>query len=233
MLIFPRKWLSSTTRKAIIITIFATLLVGGGATLWHSIEDAQAACPSYKVQWGDTLAKIAGRYHTTASALAKLNGIRDVNRIYAGQTICVGGQINAAAPKDPLEWSSQSQVRDLLISAADRRGLPRNLVLAVAWQESGWTQHVIARDGGVGTMQLMPYTTTWLNSTLKTQYSAYKLYDNIELGTSYLRMLWTSFKGDLNRTVSAYNQGENAVRTRGIFNWSYVNSVEALMKRFS
>lgn len=38
---------------------------------------------------GDTLAKIAKRYNTTVSALAKLNGIRNVNRIYAGAKLKV------------------------------------------------------------------------------------------------------------------------------------------------
>ena len=38
---------------------------------------------------GDTLAKLAKRYNTTVSALAKLNGIRNVNRIYAGAKLRV------------------------------------------------------------------------------------------------------------------------------------------------
>jgi soluble lytic murein transglycosylase-like protein len=36
--------------------------------------------------------------------------------------------------------------------------------MAIAWQESGWYQHVIAWDGGIGVMQLMPYTAMGINA---------------------------------------------------------------------
>ncbi len=41
------------------------------------------AC-SYKVRWGDTLANIAWRYHTSTRYLMNTNWIRNPNRIYAG-----------------------------------------------------------------------------------------------------------------------------------------------------
>ncbi len=121
----------------------------------------------------------------------------------------------------------------MLIAAADQHRLPRNLVLAIAWRESSWVQHVISWDGGVGTMQLMWYTTAWLNRYLGTRYNPNRLYDNIELGVSYLAILWNDFHGYLPDLISAYNEGERAVRTRGIFNWWYVNSVLALMRYFA
>jgi hypothetical protein len=39
---------------------------------------------SYKIRWGDTLANIAWRYHTTTRYLMNTNWIRNPNRIYAG-----------------------------------------------------------------------------------------------------------------------------------------------------
>lgn len=42
---------------------------------------------AYRIRYGDTLGGIAGRYGTTAAVLAQLNGIRNPNRIYAGQVI--------------------------------------------------------------------------------------------------------------------------------------------------
>jgi soluble lytic murein transglycosylase-like protein len=226
----PKSWLQRLNRHRRICAVGLVLFVALCGGLFGALHQALADCPSYVVRWGDTLNKIAVANHTDVKTLASLNSIRDVNRIYAGQRICIAASGRTVG--DPLEWSTTSQVQTLLIQAADRHGLPRNLVLAVAWQESNWTQHVIARDGGVGTMQLMPYTTTWLNSAMHTSYNSYRLYDNIELGTSYLRMLWNSFGGKLESLISAYNQGENAVRTRGIRNWSYVNNVMALMRRF-
>ena len=42
---------------------------------------------TYTVKQGDTLGSIAARYGTTYTALAKLNGITNPNRIYAGQKL--------------------------------------------------------------------------------------------------------------------------------------------------
>ena len=41
----------------------------------------------YTIRSGDTLSGIAQKFGTTVSALAKLNGISDPDRIYAGNTI--------------------------------------------------------------------------------------------------------------------------------------------------
>lgn len=43
----------------------------------------------YVVKYGDTLGAIAKKYGTTASALASKNGIKNVNRIYVGETLNV------------------------------------------------------------------------------------------------------------------------------------------------
>jgi soluble lytic murein transglycosylase-like protein len=111
-------------------------------------------------------------------------------------------------------------------------GLPANLVLAIAWQESGWTQHVIARDGGIGVMQLMPYTAMGINAGTGIRRDPYKLWDNLNLGATYLHWLWINFHGNLAKVISAYNEGGWAVIHRGIFNWSYVNNVMYLMRVF-
>ena len=42
---------------------------------------------SYSVISGDTLSKIASRYGTTASELARLNKIKDINKINIGQSL--------------------------------------------------------------------------------------------------------------------------------------------------
>jgi len=53
-------------------------------------DGGHAGCALYyTVRWGDTLAKIATRYGTSVAFLARYNGIRNPNIIYAGQRICV------------------------------------------------------------------------------------------------------------------------------------------------
>src|SRR5947209_10794034 len=91
---------------------------------------------------------------------------------------------------DALQWSSRGQVQSLLHRAAADFGLPANLLLAIAWQESGWYQHVIAWDGGIGVMQIMPYTAVSINIGTGIRRDSYHLWDNIMLGAQYLRWLW-------------------------------------------
>lgn len=42
---------------------------------------------TYKIKKGDTLSEIAKKYGTTVSTLASINNIKDVNKIYAGNTL--------------------------------------------------------------------------------------------------------------------------------------------------
>ena len=104
--------------------------------------------------------------------------------------------------------------------------------MAIAWQESGWYQHVIARDGGIGVMQIMPYTAQDINRSSGIRRDPYRLGDNIYMGANYLYWLWHNFRGNVVRVISAYNEGGWAVIHWGIFNWRYVNNVLALMRQF-
>jgi murein DD-endopeptidase MepM/ murein hydrolase activator NlpD len=54
--------------------------------------------PVYVVQRGDTLARIAARYNTTASVLAQINCLPNINRIFTGQQLRVPMGIIAPLP---------------------------------------------------------------------------------------------------------------------------------------
>lgn len=205
-------------------------------------------CGWYTVLAGDSLGSISNYYHSNVWGLAHANHIANVNWIFVGQRLCIpttarnhagrgtsGLLSNGGIRKfayNALEQSSHSQVASLLRQAAARHRLPANLLMAIAWQESGWNQHVIAHDGGIGTMQIMPYTAQSLNKQVNGHYDPYKLRDNIELGAIYLHSLWQGFHGDQTKIISAYNQGGWSVTHQGISNWAYVHSVQAIMKRF-
>ncbi|GCE24826.1 hypothetical protein KDA_03100 [Dictyobacter alpinus] len=204
----------------------------------------KTGCFWHRVTNGDTLNGIAHAYRSSVATLARTNNIRNINLIFTGQNLCIPSKARWAASGvrpngrvtwyayGALEWSNRQQARSLLCDAAARYGLPANLMLAIAWQESGWNQHVIARDGGIGLMQIMPYTAQGLNRQVNGHYDPYKLQDNIELGAIYLHSLWHGFHGNKTKIISAYNEGGWNVKHRGIFNWRYVNSVHALMQRY-
>jgi hypothetical protein len=44
---------------------------------------------TYRIKRGDTLSQIARYFHVSLHKLAKVNDIRNPNRIYAGQTLCI------------------------------------------------------------------------------------------------------------------------------------------------
>jgi len=249
--------------KQIVLFSLTIFLLLGSVFTSHITPDAYAAnpgagnaCSWYSIHFGDTLGIIAWNTHTSIQRLASVNGIRNVNLIFAGQSLCLpyaiqrgasasntsGNRINSGMlpsgyvrwyAYNALQWSTQTQVVALLHQAAWRYNVPPKLLLAIAWQESGWNQHVIARDGGIGTMQIMPYTAVVLNQMTRSRLDPYKLQDNIYLGALYLHTLWVNFHGNLTQVISAYNEGGWSVVHRGIFNWHYVNNVLALMQRLN
>ncbi len=59
---------------------------------------AKAGDTKYTIVWGDTLNNIAAKYKTTAKAIGDYNGIKDINKIYAGQVIVIPGTTTATTP---------------------------------------------------------------------------------------------------------------------------------------
>ena len=262
MLSHPAHWKRVTSRRAsagqTLLLIFIVILLLGSFIVSHQQNTAFAdtaipkgyACRWYRVTEGDTLLALSYYYRVNTGMIARINHIYNANIIFTGQRLCIpqvvaryhyrhyrhnGVLLNGHVlwyAYNALDYSTHRQVVRLLRRAAVRNGLSYNLLLAIAWQESGWQQHVIARDGGIGTMQIMPYTAQGLNRMFHRHFDPYKLQDNIEMGALYLRTLKHNFHGNMFRIISAYNEGGWNVIHRGIFNWHYVNSVRALMHRF-
>jgi len=55
----------------------------------------------YVIKSGDTLSQIAKDNNTTVAEIARLNGIEDVNKIYAGQKLTLGEQVEEAMKPEP------------------------------------------------------------------------------------------------------------------------------------
>jgi soluble lytic murein transglycosylase-like protein len=96
-----------------------------------------------------------------------------------------------------------------LRDAADGAALSRDLVEAVAWQESHLTPGLISPAGAVGEMQLMPATARALGVDPKITR------DNFRGGANYLGGLVHRYDGDLIRALAAYNAGPGAVDRYG------------------
>jgi hypothetical protein len=231
-----------------LLSLGSWIAISVQANAYGTNPELGNVCRWHTVLAGDSLGRISNYYHSSIWSIADANQIANISRIFVGQRLCIpsrtsdhaggaaGGLLSNGVVRkfayDALEQSSQLQVASLLQQAAARYGLPANLLMAIAWQESGWNQHVIARDGGIGAMQIMPSTAQALNKQANGHYDPYKLQDNIELGAIYLHSLWQGFHGDVVKVISAYNEGGWNVTHQGIYNWSYVHNVQLLMNRY-
>ena len=98
----------------------------------------------------------------------------------------------APAPSTPLELAD---------AAADRYGLPRELVRSVMAAESGFQPTAISPKGAIGLMQLMPGTAQALGADPRDPAQ------NVDAGTRYLRDLLEKYNYGLRHALAAYNAG--------------------------
>jgi len=89
---------------------------------------------------------------------------------------------------------------------AKRYHVDANLVKAVMAVESCYRPNALSPKEAQGLMQLIPETAARFGVT-----DSYNTDQNIRGGTNYLRVLTKRFKGDMIKTIAAYNAGEGAV----------------------
>jgi soluble lytic murein transglycosylase-like protein len=94
---------------------------------------------------------------------------------------------------------------DLADAAADKYGLPRQLVRSVMAAESAFNPQAVSPKGAVGLMQLMPATAKTLSA------DPYDPAQNVDAGARYLRDLLVQYDGHLWHALAAYNAGPGAV----------------------
>jgi soluble lytic murein transglycosylase-like protein len=97
-------------------------------------------------------------------------------------------------------------VRQHIQVAATRFGIDRNLVDAVAWQESRYNPRALSTAGAMGVMQLMPGTARQLGVR-----NPHDVEQNVVGGTAYLRQQLERFGNNVPLALAAYNAGPGAV----------------------
>jgi soluble lytic murein transglycosylase-like protein len=95
--------------------------------------------------------------------------------------------------------------QELADAAADKYGLPRQLVRSVMAAESGFQTQAKSPKGAIGLMQLMPETAETLGV------DPYDPAQNVDAGTRYLRDLLNQYNFGLWHALAAYNAGPGAV----------------------
>ncbi len=155
------------------------------------------------------------------------NGLGNPNHIYVGQRLTIPGgsssaaatstgrDLNAEYPNLPWRISSNPD-RLALIPAfeqwADANGIARDLVMAIAWHESGWNNSAVSFKGAVGIGQLMPGTSAWIARDLigRPSLDPNDPVDNIRMTARFVWWL-LRFHGSENDAIAGFYQGPGSV----------------------
>ncbi len=116
----------------------------------------------------------------------------------------------------PTATPTTATISQTISAAATRNGIPALLQDAVAWQESGWQQNIVACDGGIGLMQLMPATVTWLNAYYGVNDDPTTLNGNAGLGAGYIAYYANYYIGYLTANDATYC----GQQTGGVCSWT-------------
>jgi LysM repeat protein len=189
----------------------------------------------YRVQSGDTLTAIGGRFGVGIRRLARANGLHIRGLLLTGTRLRVplhrrhgGAALPSTAPL-PAPWSVGWSIDHW----SAHYGVDPHLVRAVAWQESGFHTSAISVAGAWGVMQVMPRTWNDVEANLIGAPVAHTPDGGIRIGVALLQHLLATFGGNVRLAVAAYYQGETATRMFGVLPISkpYVANVLALRTR--
>ena len=235
------------------MVLVGTVLQVPTATTVGSDPATTAGSTSIVVSPGDSLWAIALRYGTTVTALAAANGIDDPSRVTIGHhlTVPASGRVGAASggsapspatgqggglPASLLAHPARLALIPLFHQWADAYGVPRSLLEATCWWESGWQMAVVSSTGAVGVGQLEPSTVRTLRVTLGDQtLSSTDASDNIEMASAYLHELLTRTGGNEALALAGYYQGLASVHHRGMMSSTvrYVHGILSYLPSFS
>ena len=136
------------------------------------------------------------------------------------------------APAPPAPPPTRAKpARELITEAAERHGLPPEIVHALVMTESAYNEKAVSPKGAIGLMQLMPGTARAL------QADPHDVAQNIDAGTRLLRDLLLKYQHEdrpVSRALAAYNAGPGAVaKYNGIPPYrETVNYIDKVLERY-
>lgn len=184
----------------------------------------------HHVRPGETLSGISSRYGLSIGSLASLNRLNPKGILLAGSRLQIPSSASAAGRGAVSQtWT----VRATLDYWSRYYGVDSSLVRAVAWFESGFTNHLTSVAGAQGVMQVTPATWDYVETFLARREIPQTLSGNVQVGVLFLRQLLREFDGNVRMALAAYVQGPASIRQRGMYGEtrSYVAGVLALWSR--
>ncbi|MGI9193415.1 MAG: lytic transglycosylase [Actinomycetota bacterium] len=142
----------------------------------------------------------------------------------------------AKPPVTTVPSALPAGVEDLIQLYSEKYGVQPALMKGLAWQESGWKQHVVSSAGAIGIMQVMPQTGEFISrQLLKEPVNLNDREQNVKAGIRFFAYYLSKTGGDERTAVAGYFQGLRSVWQNGVSPGTqrYVNSVMALRDRFN
>lgn len=134
--------------------------------------------------------------------MSKIEGISNTNNYNNN-----AGKVSSETTSDFSSYLGESKSLDEIFDkAAEKYGVPVELLKAVGKAESGFDSNAVSRCGAQGIMQLMPATAKSLGVT-----DSFDAEQNIMGGAKYLSGLLKKYDGDTSLTLAAYNAGSGNV----------------------
>jgi N-acetylmuramoyl-L-alanine amidase len=190
---------------------------------------------TYVVRPGDTLTEIAMRQETTISALLEMNGLTTKSTLRVDQKLKIPRRSLTALPRRLATNPKRLQVRKEAAIWAKRNAIPRDLLEAMMWHESGFDQTKVSSTGAIGVGQIMPNTGVFIERELiGKDLNPYEMAHNVRMSARYLRYLLKVTGGNSTRALYAYYQGIGSIQKNGIYaeTRQYARNIQALRVRF-
>lgn len=199
----------------------------------------------YEVQPGDSVGVIAARAGVSIAALVELNGITNPNLIRIGQQLEIPAgatvtPVDPAAGYNSLPGRLRANPERLeLIDSFERWAahyqVDPQLLMAVAYRESGWQIDVVSHKGAIGVGQLMPATAAWVaRDLINADLDPNVADDNIRMSARLLQWL-IGFMGSEESALAGYYQGPGSVAARGLYDdtKAYIENIAQIRPLFA
>lgn len=100
----------------------------------------------------------------------------------------------------------RNKIEDAIETASNKYAVSKDLIKSIIKVESNFDPFAVSKAGAMGLMQIMPKTSLELGLE-----RPFDIYENIDAGVKYLKMLLDKYNGDLDKTLAAYNAGPDKV----------------------
>ena len=127
---------------------------------------------------------------------------------------------------------SQAETKKLVTDISRRHGVDPKLMLALSYQESGWSQRAVSPANAIGIMQVIPASGDWASALVGRDLNLLDPQDNVTAGVVIMRALQRSAETE-QEAIGGYYQGLASVNKHGLFadTKHYVSSIRTLRDR--